>query len=108
MKVRLSVNAILSGGCWVSMGEPIEESELPPTLRKYIATGNEERKGRGGRTCQYVSGVSYRMGNDGHPIRDARTDEAEAANTQAQLEAENEVWNSIFRDQSERSRASAS
>ena len=92
MKVRLSVNAILSGGRWVSMGEPIEESELPPTLRKYIVKpGQRTRRAELGATGTYVPGVAYRM-KDGQMIRDEATLAAEEEQTAALLEIDEENW----------------
>jgi hypothetical protein len=92
MKVRLSVNAILSGGRWVSMGEPIEESELPPTLRKYIVKpGQGMRRTELGATGTYVPGVAYRM-KDGQTIRDEATRVAEEEQSARLLQIDEENW----------------
>ena len=105
--MRLSVN-LIANQTFFPMESEVPDDVVPKAIAaKYrLASGQGAmRPAELGTTGSFVPGVAYRVDDDGHLIRDARTAEVEAANTQAQLEAEDEVWNSIFLNESERSSA---
>jgi hypothetical protein len=67
--VRLSVNAILPWGEWVTAGDPIPAADLPKHFERYIAKPEDQDLGSGEQqpaNLDYVLGTSYSVDSRGY------------------------------------------